>query len=64
MGIIPHPRYDYPSITASQEAGDSGTNVIGILWNTFMAGMISYFLLSIVESLALSFMKESRKKTK
>ncbi|KAJ3302118.1 hypothetical protein HDV03_005409 [Kappamyces sp. JEL0829] len=36
------------------------TNIISYVWNLFMMGMIFYFIISTVESLALSHMKQKR----
>ncbi|KAJ3269996.1 Vacuolar membrane protease [Terramyces sp. JEL0728] len=43
---------------------EKNTNFIALGWNTFLIGMIVYFLLSTIEALAVSHMKFLSKKTK
>ena len=38
------------------------TNVVSFLWNFFIMGMILYFIISTIEGLALSHMKQRNKK--
>lgn len=56
-GIDSHKGALYGDKKASEDQLENSTSLVGLIWNTVIFIMISYFLLSIVETMALAQIK-------